>query len=88
VYVHDDKINKKIFLEVIDTGIGMNEKALENLFQKFERADNAHKTNIQGTGLGLYMALKIVEAMGGTITAYSEGEGKGSRFVLELPLVV
>lgn len=87
VYVHDDKINKKIFLEVIDTGIGMNEKALENLFQKFERADNAHKTNIQGTGLGLYMALKIVEAMGGTITAYSEGEGKGSRFVLELPLV-
>lgn len=88
VYVHDDKASKKIFLEVIDTGIGMNEKALENIFQKFERADNAHKSNIQGTGLGLYMALKIVEAMGGTITAYSEGEGKGSRFVLELPLVV
>lgn len=88
VYVHDDKASKKIFLEVIDTGIGMSEKALENIFQKFERADNAHKSNIQGTGLGLYMALKIVEAMGGTITAYSEGEGKGSRFVLELPLVV
>ena len=62
--------------------------SLENIFQKFERADNAHKSNIQGTGLGLYMALKIIEAMGGTITAYSEGEGKGSRFVLELPLVV
>ena len=65
----------------------MSEKALSNIFQKFERADNATRTDIQGAGLGLYMALKMIEAMGGTITAYSEGEGKGSRFVLELPLV-
>ncbi len=86
-YVHDDKKRKRIYVEIIDTGIGMSEKSLGNIFQKFERADNASRTDIQGAGLGLYMALKMIEAMGGTITAYSEGEGKGSRFVLELPLV-
>lgn len=88
VLVRDDQVKKRIYVEVIDTGIGMSEKTLNTIFQKFERADNAHKVNIQGTGLGLYMALKIIEAMGGTITASSEGEGKGSKFVLELPLVM
>ncbi len=87
VFVHDDLKSKKIFVEVIDSGVGMSESTLHSIFQKFERADSAYKTNIQGTGLGLYMALKITEAMGGTIKAYSEGEGKGSRFVLELPLI-
>ena len=85
IYLHDTK--DKIFMEVNDTGIGMSEDTKSIIFNKFKRAENAHKVNIQGTGLGLYMALKITEAMGGTITAHSEGEGKGSRFILELPLV-
>lgn len=86
-YVHDNLSQKKIFIEILDTGIGMSAETLEIIFQKFERADNAHVASVQGTGLGLYMALKIIEAMGGTINAYSDGEGKGSRFVVELPLV-
>lgn len=86
-YVHDNLSQKKIFIEILDTGIGMSAETLEIIFQKFERADNAHVASVQGTGLGLYMALKIVEAMGGTINAYSDGEGKGSRFVLELPMI-
>jgi signal transduction histidine kinase len=88
IYIHDSLINKRIYVEVIDTGIGMSEDTLSSIFHKFKRAENAHKVNIQGTGLGLYMALKIVQAMGGTITAHSEGEGKGSKFILELPFVV
>ncbi len=88
VLVRDNVELKRIYVEVIDTGVGMSESTISNLFQKFERADNAHEVNVQGSGLGLYMALKITEAMGGTINAYSEGEGKGSKFVLELTLVV
>lgn len=87
VFVHDNEETKRIYVEVMDTGVGMSEETLHTIFQKFERGNGANKVNASGTGLGLYMALKLTEAMGGTIIACSEGEGKGSRFVLELPLV-
>ena len=86
--VRDDVKQKKIFVEISDTGIGMSKESLHTIFQKFERANNANEVNIKGTGLGLFVALKMAEAMGGTIEAYSKGEGKGSRFVIELPLVM
>jgi signal transduction histidine kinase len=88
VYVKDDTKSRLINIEVIDTGIGMSKSTLQSIFQKFERGDEANTVNIAGTGLGLYVAQKMAEAMGGTITAHSEGEGKGSRFVLQLPLVM
>jgi len=87
IFVHDDKKAKKIFVDIIDTGMGMGIETLHSIFQKFERGDSANAINIKGTGLGLYVALKMAEAMGGNITAHSDGEGKGSVFTLELPLV-
>ncbi len=54
------------------------------LFQKFSRAENANSVNVSGTGL--YIALKMAEQMGGTISRESEGGGKGSTFTFELPL--
>ena len=71
-----------------DTGIGMNEKAQASIFGKFQRADNANTVNAHGTGLGLYVALKMAQGMGGNVTAYSEGDGKGSRFTVEMPLAL
>jgi signal transduction histidine kinase len=88
VYVHDDSQKKKIYVDFLDTGIGMKEETLAGIFQKFERGDKANTVNVTGTGLGLYVAQKMAEAMHGTITAHSEGEGQGSRFTLELPLVM
>lgn len=88
VFAHDDMEKKKVFIDILDTGIGMNEETRHSIFQKFERGDKANTVNVKGTGLGLYVALKMAEAMGGTITAHSEGEGKGSRFTIELPLVM
>jgi signal transduction histidine kinase len=88
VYVHEDKKTKKIYVDFLDTGIGMNTDTLHSIFQKFERGDKANTVNVKGTGLGLYVAQKMAEAMNGTITAHSEGEGQGSRFTLELPLVM
>ncbi|MFA6295137.1 MAG: ATP-binding protein [Candidatus Paceibacterota bacterium] len=76
---------KHLFVfSVKDTGVGIAPETLPHLFKKFSRADNASKTNIRGTGLGLYVAKQMVEAHHGTIRAESEGEGKGSTFTIEL----
>lgn len=66
-----------------DTGIGIAPETVPLLFKKFTRAGNANKTNIKGTGLGLFVAKEIVTAHHGTIRAESMGEGKGSTFIVE-----
>jgi len=88
VLVRDNVLRKRIYVDIEDTGIGMSGETLSTIFQKFERADNANSVNVNGTGLGLYVSQKMIEAMGGTVSAYSEGDGKGSRFTLELPLAM
>lgn len=88
IFVRDDIVHKKVYVDIIDTGIGMDEKALHSVFGKFERAENANKVNIHGTGLGLFVALKMAKAMGGDIEAHSTGHGQGSRFTLEMPLAM
>ena len=88
VLVKDDPSTKTINVEFIDTGIGMSEETLAKLFGKFARAKVASSANIMGTGLGLFVARSMARAMKGDITAHSEGEGKGSRFVLTLPYVM
>lgn len=79
-----DRVKHKFILMLKDTGIGIDPEVLPHLFQKWSRASNANKTNIKGTGLGLYVAKEMIEAHHGTIRAESEGEGKGSSFIVEL----
>lgn len=89
VLVRDDVAKtKKIYVEITDTGVGMDDDIQERIFKKFERAKNANEVNTSGTGLGLYVAFNMAKAMGGTITAHSDGPGKGSRFTLEMPLAL
>jgi signal transduction histidine kinase len=88
VFVRDDVKKKRIYIDITDTGIGMSKETAGKLFHKFSRADNANSVNVSGTGLGLFVALKMAEAMGGTITVQSEGDGKGSTFTIELPLAM
>lgn len=64
---------------VVDDGIGVPKNEQHNLFNKFYRAGNAKKARPDGTGLGLFMAKKVVVAQGGVIIFKSE-EGKGSTF--------
>ncbi len=79
-----DKNKHKFIFTIRDTGVGIAPETLPHLFQKFTRAENASKTNILGTGLGLYVAKEMIEAHHGTIRAESKGEGKGSTFIVEL----
>jgi signal transduction histidine kinase len=74
----------RVRLEVHDSGIGVPEAAKKKLFGKFFRADNAQTIRPDGTGLGLYLAKRVVEDQGGTIL-FNSIEGKGSTFGFELP---
>ena len=73
---------KFILFSVSDSGIGIKKEVIPELFDQFKRAKEAKL--IQGTGLGLYIAREIVKAHKGEIWAESEGEGKGSRFLVRL----
>jgi signal transduction histidine kinase len=70
-----------------DSGVGIKPETMPLLFQKFSRCANANKSNIHGTGLGLYVANKMLEAQNGRIWAQSEGEGKGAQFYVEVPTI-
>jgi signal transduction histidine kinase len=72
-------------LAVHDTGIGVPVNERHHLFTKFFRATNARKVRPDGTGIGLYMAKKVVTAHGGSII-FETKENKGSTFGFKLPL--
>jgi len=69
--------------KVIDQGIGVPKAEQHKLFAKFSRASNAKKQRPDGTGIGLFMAKKVIVALGGAIIFQSE-EGKGSTFGFRL----
>ncbi len=72
-------------LTITDTGVGIAPEEIGMLFEKFKRARGANKVNTTGTGLGLYVAKQLAEGNGGKIWVESDGTGKGSRFIVELP---
>jgi signal transduction histidine kinase len=80
-----EKETDKIIISISDTGIGIAKEDMAKLFGKFVRARDAFRTNVVGTGLGLYVAKQMVEAQGGKIWIESPGVGKGSTFFVELP---
>jgi signal transduction histidine kinase len=71
---------------VSDTGIGMDEEEVGMIFEKFQRGKQVAHYHTDGTGLGMYIGKKIVSEHKGKIWAESDGKGKGSRFILELPV--
>ncbi|MEK7642543.1 MAG: HAMP domain-containing sensor histidine kinase [Patescibacteria group bacterium] len=75
-----------VHVKITDTGIGIDPSEIGKLFGKFSRASDAYRQNTSGTGLGLYIAKKMVEAHDGSIKIHSLGKGKGATFTIELPL--
>lgn len=71
-------------IEVSDLGRGIPEEAKERIFGLFER--NISASEVSGLGLGLFITRQLVEAHKGQIKVESAGEGKGSRFIVEMPL--
>jgi signal transduction histidine kinase len=72
-----------ICIVIADTGAGIDTAHLPHIFDRFYRADKSRST--RGAGIGLTIAHQIVETHGGTIKAVSDGNGKGSSFVIVFP---
>jgi len=70
---------------VQDQGLGFNTTDHASFFQKFYRGENVKGTNVNGTGLGIYVCRKFIEAHGGHVWAKSDGLGKGSEFGFWIP---
>lgn len=76
--------NGKANIEIADTGKGMPPDFIKNLFEKFE--NNSLEEAVSGAGFGLYVAYKIIKAHNGELSGVSEGVGKGSAFIIKIPL--
>lgn len=84
VRVEVSSTNGRLMVRVSDTGMGIREQDLGNLFRPFTQLDTGIARRHEGTGLGLSICRKLVEKLGGTIDVKSEW-GKGSSFAFELP---
>jgi signal transduction histidine kinase len=70
-----------------DTGIGIPPDRLESVFEMFSQVESAISRSRGGLGIGLSLTQRLVQMHGGSVKAFSEGLGKGSRFHVQLPLV-
>lgn len=86
-YIKNDSSVSRMRISVKDTGIGIAQEKLENIFNPFEQADNSITRKFGGTGLGLAISKQLVEMMGGELKVESS-RGKGSQFYFELPIEV
>ena len=77
----------RVRIEVSDTGAGIDPAVLPRLFAAFEQGEVRAARQQAGLGLGLAISKKLAEAHGGTISAHSDGRGRGATFAVELPVV-
>jgi len=80
-----NKIRKKYFITVQDTGMGISAEHQKKLFSKFYRVKNEETAEIPGTGLGLWIIKQMCRKMGGEIL-FESMKGSGSKFIVVLPL--
>lgn len=82
-----ERADEQLEVKVVDTGRGIDAAFLPHVFDRFRQADSATSRPYGGLGLGLAIARKIVELHGGTVSAASEGEGRGATFSIRLPIL-
>jgi signal transduction histidine kinase len=87
VSVETAKIDGKyVSVRVTDQGAGIPSTELKRIFKRFYRAPGAVATRVKGIGLGLYIVRSVAKRHGGRAWAESQGPGRGSTFVLQLPI--
>ena len=82
----DSRVCPRMRVEVIDSGIGVEESVRERIFEAFFQADGTTRRRYGGTGLGLTISKQLVEIMGGEIGTYNNAGARGATFWFEVPL--
>ncbi len=77
----------KLLVDFIDNGIGIEKQEIRKIFRKFYQAERTEKSEVKGTGLGLYLVFNIARVHGWKVSARSDGPGKGTVFTLSIPKV-
>jgi len=81
-------VDDQAVCEITDTGLGMSPEVLQRAFELFYQEERSSDRARGGLGIGLTLVRQLVELHGGTVEATSDGEGRGSRFTIRLPLRV
>lgn len=76
---------EQLQIKVKDTGIGLTKDDIKKLYVKFSRGSRSATINTEGSGLGIYIIKKIIDAHNGTLDYFSEGENKGTTVTVTLP---
>jgi PAS domain S-box-containing protein len=82
-----ERVNSHIEIRVSDSGQGISPEFLPFVFDRFSQAETASTRQHGGLGMGLAISKAIIELHGGSISAYSEGEGKGTTFTVNIPVM-
>jgi signal transduction histidine kinase len=87
IIVETTRVDAKfVSVRVRDSGVGIPKPELKRVFRRFYRVPGPLASRVKGTGLGLYIVRSVAKRHGGRAWADSEGPGRGSTFVLELPV--
>ncbi len=86
IWLTAERLNQEVAVSVRDTGIGIPEGSLRDVFNMFSQVDRSVERSMGGLGIGLVLVKGLVEMHGGKVTASSEGDGKGSTFTVTLPV--
>ena len=86
VQIRSERVNSHLEIVVSDTGQGIPPDFLPHVFDRFRQADQKTSRQYGGMGLGLSIVRHLVELHGGTVSATSEGEGRGATFTVKLPI--
>jgi PAS domain S-box-containing protein len=81
-----ERVNSHVQLSVSDNGPGIKPEFLPHIFERFRQADASTTRRHGGLGIGLALVKQLIELHGGNVRAQSPGEGKGSTFIIELPV--
>ena len=84
VEIKAERQGEELVISVVDTGMGISEKNLPNMFSRFWQADDSSRRKYQGVGIGLALVKELAEVQGGNVSVQSQ-EGKGTTFTVRLP---